>query len=243
MTDAKSDAKTGSQSDAEFDRHAATYRDLHKTHMALSGEEPAYFADYKMRDFSVLLGAAALPLDGRYLDYGCGVGASIAPFHQHLPKAQLVCADVSADSIELAKQAHGGGQDYAWMPDGKLPLADQSVDGAFACCVFHHIPHDQHAQTLQELRRVLKPGGLLMIYEHNPYNPLTVRTVRNCPFDENAVLMKARALQKTCDAAGLQRYRSDYRVFFPAALTWLRPLEDGLRWLPLGAQYFVATRK
>ena len=230
-------------SDAEFDRHAATYRQLHETNIAISGEEPAYFADYKMRDFRSLLGDAGLPLDGRYLDFGSGVGASVVPFRQHVPKARLVCADVSAESLELAEQSHAGSEEYIWMPDGKLPLADESVDGAFACCVFHHIPHDLHAQTLIELRRVLKPGGLLMIYEHNPFNPLTVRAVRTCPFDENAVLLTAAALQRSCDQAGLQRYRRDYRVFFPAALARLRPMENGLRWLPLGAQYFVATRK
>ena len=51
------------------------------------------------------------------------------------------------------------------------------------------------------------------------------------------------ALLQRCDSAGLRRYRRDYRVFFPAALAWLRPLENALRWLPLGAQYFVALRK
>ena len=229
--------------DAEFDRHAATYGQVHKTNIALTGEEPAYFADYKMGDFRSLIDQAGLPPDGRYLDFGCGVGASIAPFRKHVPRARLVCADVSAESLALAKQTHGGEEEYAWMPEGRLPLADGSVDGAFACCVFHHIPHEQHQQALSELRRVLKPGGLLMVYEHNPFNPLTVRAVRNCPFDENAVLLTASALQRTCESAGLRGYRRDYRVFFPAALAWLRPLEHAMRWLPLGAQYLVATRK
>ena len=228
---------------AEFDRHAATYKKLHETNIALSGEEPAYFADYKMRDFRALIDQVGLPLDGRYLDFGSGVGASIEPFRKHIPQGQLVCADVSADSLALAKQTHGGAEQYTWMPEGKLPLADASVDGAFACCVFHHIPHELHQQSLTEIRRVLKPGGLLMIYEHNPYNPLTVRAVRTCPFDENAVLMTAAALKRSADSAGLGTYRRDYRVFFPAALAWLRPLENLLRWLPLGAQYFVALRK
>ena len=229
--------------DAEFDRHAATYHQLHQTNIALTGEEPAYFADYKMRDFKALLERAGLPLDGRYLDFGSGVGASVVPFREHVPRAQLVCADVSAESLELGKQSHAGTEEYAWMPDGKLPLAADSVVGAFACCVFHHIPQQQHQEALKELRRGLKPGGLLMIYEHNPFNPLTVRAVRTCPFDENAVLLTASALLQRCDGAGWRRYRRDYRVFFPAALAWLRPLENALRWLPLGAQYLVAMRK
>lgn len=229
--------------DAEFDRHAATYQQLHQANIALTGEEPAYFADYKMRDFRALLEQAGLPMDGRYLDFGSGVGASVVPFREHVPRAQLVCADVSAESLELGKKSHAGAEEYAWMQDGTLPLPADSIDGAFACCVFHHIPQEQHQSSLQELLRVLKPGGLLMIYEHNPFNPLTVRAVRTCPFDENAVLLTSAELLHTCDTAGLRRYRRDYRVFFPAALAWLRPLERMLRWLPLGAQYYVATRK
>lgn len=227
-------------SQAEFDRHAATYRDQHAQNIAVSGEEPAYFADYKMRDFAALVAEAELPAHGRYLDFGSGVGASVAPFCRHLPQARLVCADVSADSLALAQQAHGDDAEYAWMRDGKLPFGDGEFDGAFACCVFHHIAHDSHPAMLAELKRVLRPGGLLMVYEHNPFNPLTVRAVRSCPFDENAVLLTARQLLRSGAGVGLQRWRRDYRVFFPSALARLRPLENRLRWLPLGAQYLVA---
>lgn len=229
-------------SSAEFDRHAAKYREIHKRNISVSGEEPEYFADYKMRDFKALVSEVKLPLDGRYLDFGSGVGISVRPFLEHLPRARLVCADVSAESLALSKQTYGELVERAWMPDGELPFRDAEFDGAFACCVFHHIPHDQHRKALNELRRVLKPGGLLMVYEHNPFNPLTVRAVGTCPFDENAVLLTARQLQLNAEAAGLQQHRCDYRVFFPAALARLRPLEDRLRWLPLGAQYFVALR-
>ena len=229
-------------SDAEFDRHAAGYCQQHEQTIAISGEEPAYFSEYKMRDFRALVDEVGLPVDGSYLDFGSGVGASVGPFCRLLPRARLVCADVSADSLSLSAAAHGDAVEHAWMPEGTLPFADTQFDGAFACCVFHHIPHDPHAQAMAEIKRVLKPGGLLMVYEHNPFNPLTVRTVRNCPFDENAVLLTARQLQRIGDAAGLRRHRRDYRVFFPAALACMRPLEDWLRWLPMGAQYFVALR-
>lgn len=227
-------------SNAEFDRHAADYRQQHRQNIALTGEEPSYFAEYKVRDFKALLAGAGLPTDGRFLDFGSGVGASVEPFQQHLPNASLVCADVSAESLALSKQSHGGSVEHVWMPEGRLPLGDNTFDGAFACCVFHHIPAEQHESALAEIRRVLKPGGLLMVYEHNPFNPLTVRAVRTCPFDENAVLLTARQLRSRALAAGLKFHKSDYRVFFPASLAGLRPLEDRLRWLPIGAQYFVA---
>lgn len=229
-------------SNAEFDRHAASYRELHQQNIALTGEDPEYFADYKMRDFRDLLSSIGLPADGRYLDFGSGIGNSVKAFREHLPQARLVCADVSSDSLALSRQRHGEGASYVTLGGDHLPFADGEFDGAFACCVFHHIPHEQHLQHLRELRRVVKPGGVVMVYEHNPYNPLTVRSVRNCPFDENAVLLTASQLKGTFEAAGLKLHTTDYRVFFPASLAAIRPLEDRLRWLPLGAQYFVSAR-
>lgn len=227
---------------AEFDRHAGTYRAVHEANIALSGESPDYFADYKMRDFAQLVTQSGLPPDGSYLDFGSGIGNSVAPFRAHLPTARLTCADVSHDSLSIGLAMHGDAAQFVWLEDGKLPLPDASVDGAFACCVFHHISPEQHRDALVELRRVIKPGGLLMLYEHNPFNPLTVRAVNTCPLDENAVLIRATRLQQSCQHAGFNVYRRAYRVFFPAALKALRPMERLLHWLPLGAQYFVAVR-
>lgn len=228
---------------AEFDRYASSYRDQHKESIALTGEEPAYFADYKMRDFQALVDEYGLPLSGIYLDFGSGIGSSIAPFKQHLPAAKLVCTDVSEESLDLSKAAHGNTVEYALIERESLPFADMAFDGIFAFCVFHHIPPARHDVYLREIRRVLKPGGLLMIYEHNPLNPLTVQAVRNCPFDENAILIRAGELKKRCADAGFIDGRIDYRVYFPAALSGLRGIERYLRKVPLGAQYSVALRR
>ena len=72
--------------------------------------------------------------------------------------------------------------------DGKtLPYDDASVDLAFAIRVMHHVAVGDRPQFASELRRVVRPGGLAVIFEHNPYNPLTQHVVRNCEFDEGAV--------------------------------------------------------
>ena len=226
-------------SDAEFDQFAQSYRDVHAANIAITGEEPEYFADYKMRDFAQAARAVGAPALGRFLDFGSGVGASVTPFTRHLPGAQLVCADVSHDSLAESERQHGPLAEYLHMPEGRLTLPDASLDGAFACCVFHHIPDKDHGSALQELRRVLRPGAPLMIFEHNPLNPLTVRAVNTCPLDENAVLISGSEMKRRCVQHGFHGARVEYRVFFPAALRGLRPLESGLRWLPLGAQYAV----
>lgn len=224
----------------EFDRHAGSYRDQHRSNIALTGEEPGYFAEYKMRDLRQLACRKGLPLDGCYLDFGSGIGSSIQPFRAAMPSASLVCADVSQASLDISRASHGQGAQHVQIVDGHLPFPDHHFDAAFACCVFHHIPHSEHTAALREIRRVTQPGGLLMVYEHNPMNPLTVRAVRTCPFDENAVLIKPSRLMQDGRRAGWSVWSRDYRVFFPALLAALRPLEDRLRWLPLGAQYYVA---
>lgn len=227
---------------AEFDRFAREYRDVHARNIALSGESPDYFAAYKMQDFAAVLAALNAPANGHYLDFGSGIGSSVRPFIDRWSKGRLICADVSSQSLAESELAHGDAADYLPIEGGRLPLADASVDGAFACCVFHHIPPEEHAAALAELRRVLRPGAPLMVYEHNPLNPLTVRAVNTCPLDENAILIDGREMQRRCAAAGFGRLRLEYRVFFPAALRALRPLENRLRWLPLGAQYAVHAR-
>lgn len=225
----------------EFDKFADSYREIHQENIAITGELPEYFALYKMRDFASLTQRLNAPPNGRYLDFGSGVGASIAPFLKVLPQAQLVCVDVSEQSLAESKRMFGKLVEYAVVSEGRLPLDDSCLDGAFACCVFHHIPPDEHVANLAELRRVLKPGAQLMIYEHNPYNPLTVKAVNTCPLDENAILITAREMLRRCEIAGFTQVRVDYRVFFPAPLKILRPLENILRWLPVGAQYFVSA--
>jgi SAM-dependent methyltransferase len=228
---------------AEFDEFAKDYRSLHAQNVAITGEEPEYFAEYKMRDFAQLVRQTGGPADGRYLDFGSGVGASVAPFRRHLPQAQLLCADVSAESLAASRIAHGDGPDYLLINGASLDLPDASVDGGFACCVFHHIPPAQHLAALSELRRVLKADAPLMIYEHNPLNPLTVRAVNTCPLDVNAILIRAGEMARRCAQAGFSSTSVDYRVFFPATLKAWRRFEDRMRWLPLGAQYFVHARR
>lgn len=228
-------------SGAEFDRHAASYREVHAANIAASGEEPEYFAAYKMRDFAAIAAATGRPADGQFLDFGCGIGNAVAPFRALLPRARLIAADPSRESLAQLAATHGAAVRTLALDGAALPLPAASLDGAFACCVFHHIPPEGHAAALRELRRVLRPGAPLMVYEHNPLNPLTVRAVRDCPLDENAILIRAGTMRRRLLDAGFGSARIAYRVFFPAALKALRPLESTLRWLPLGAQYHATA--
>jgi len=109
--------------------------------------------------------------------------------------------------------------------------------------VFHHISHGEHDLWLRELYRITRPGGLIAIFEHNPLNPLTLHAVNTCPFDVNAKLVFPRSLAQRLAGAGWASPRIQYNLFFPRALASLRPIEDALGWLPIGAQYVAFARK
>lgn len=225
---------------SEFDKFAHEYAELHRANVAVSGEEPEFFAEYKIRDLRVLFAAMGnRPPPRRILDFGAGVGTSVAHFRRHFPAAQLTCVDVSLASLRIGAQRFEGAAEFVAFDGRRLPFADASFDCAFSACVFHHIEPALHVGLLAELRRVLRVGALIVVFEHNPWNPLTVRAVRNCPFDENAILMRAGTLRRRLVEAGFIGTSVRYRLFFPRALRPLRVLERWMTWLPLGAQYYV----
>lgn len=226
---------------AEFDALADEYRVVHKDNISITGEAPEYFSEYKIADLS----RAATHLKLRstnILDFGSGIGNSLPYFRKYFPGSDVVCADVSERSIEIAQTRFPGVEKYLLI-DGTVPLPDSSQDIVFSACVFHHIPHEEHLHWLGELLRVTKPGGILAIYEHNPLNPLTLRAVNTCPLDVNAHLIRGNVMARRTKAAGWSAADVAYKVFFPSALSALRPMEDRLEWLPLGAQYRMIARK
>lgn len=229
---------------AEFDKFAEEYKSLHRENIASSGENPEYFAEYKIKDLKrIVQSTSSLSDTGLFLDFGAGVGSSVPFFRKYFPEAHLTGTDVSENSLKIAASNYGNAAEYVTFDGNYLPFADNSFDAAYASCVFHHIPHTEHIHLLRELRRVLKPKGVVMIYEHNPNNPLTVRAVNSCPFDENAVLINARTMRASLESAGFFFPSISYRVFFPKFLSRIRWIENWIKWLPLGAQYYVIASK
>lgn len=234
--------KDGIVDTTEFDRFADEYHSLHLANLAITGEAPEYFAEYKIKALHAI--AAGHGVQARHiLDFGSGIGNSIPEFSRSFPKAKLTCADVSQRSLGLAARRFPGLAGSLRIEDDRLPIEDQAVDLAFSACVFHHIPHAAHLSWLRELHRVTRPGGLLSVFEHNPLNPLTLHAVNTCPFDANARLIRAGQLARRCRAAGWVRPQVRYHLFFPRALAALRPLERWLSWLPFGGQYSVTAMR
>ncbi len=227
--------------EAEFDEIAAAYEQQHADSIRLSGEDTGYFADYKALDAKMLARKKGLSPQ-RILDFGSGIGNSVAPLRANFPDAEITCLDVSRHSLAMSRTRHGEEKiDYRHYDGTHIPHDLGQFDLIFTACVFHHIPPADHVALLAQLKRILRPNGMFVLFEHNPWNPLTVNAVNTCPFDENAILISAPMMRNTVREAGFASSAIRYRIFFPAALAALRPLEMYLTKMPLGAQYCLTA--
>ena len=109
----------------------------------------------------------AYPAGSAVLEAGCGVGAQTVPLVRNSPGARITCLDISATSVAGAEtQVRAAGLTPPAFRQGDirvLPFADASFDHAFVCFVLEHMVDP--AAALDELRRVLRPGGSLTVIE------------------------------------------------------------------------------
>jgi len=214
------------QNEAEFDAFAGSYADMHAKSVKASGEDPEYFAIYKQKVLERVLGAAPGPV----LDFGCGIGNLTHLLVRSFTEVHGF--DPSKKSVDVARTRAPEATFY----DDKAALPKATFGAVVLANVLHHVPRAARAALVKELGALLTKGGKIVIFEHNPLNPVTVKAVRDCPFDEGVELLYPWEVERLLDGAGLTGRKLDYIVFFPRVLAKLRPLEPHLRGLPLGAQ-------
>ncbi len=101
-------------------------------------------------DLPGLAVAGLSDVHGTVLDAGCGLGTYVERLRSDRPDLRVLPLDLSAG---MRPEVVG---DIA-----ALPLADDAVDGALAMHMLYHVP--DVAAAVRELRRVLRPGGVLMV--------------------------------------------------------------------------------
>ncbi|MCO8243137.1 MULTISPECIES: class I SAM-dependent methyltransferase [unclassified Haladaptatus] len=101
-----------------------------------------------------------LPEDARVLDAGCGAGR---------PIAQLLAGDVDLVGIDFSREQIARARKN--VPEGRFCQADMTElgfgDGTFdGICAYHsiiHVPSGNHPDVAREFRRLLRPGGHLLL--------------------------------------------------------------------------------
>jgi len=226
----------------EFNAYRDTYREAVEQSIAFARTELDFFTRAKTR---ALLELAAQrvgdPHRLSFLDFGCGPGETDGFLEGEV--GRLAGVDIADELVGVARERNPWADYQAVTAGEPLPHPTGTFDVCFAVCVLHHIAPPQRPELLREMARVTRPGGMLAIFEHNPWNPLTRRAVAGCEFDRDAVLLTRREARGLLRGAAIDEVEGSYIVFFTRESGLLRGIERRLGWLPLGAQYVVSGRR
>lgn len=216
-----------------FDGYAETYRATVQRSIAFSGLDHEFFLRAKTAILSDIF-QRRLGRKPALLDVGCGIGA----MHGHMAGIvdTLAGADPSAEALRKVEAAHPAAA-YRAIEGGVLPWGADGFDAATAICVFHHVAVADRPALVREMARVVRPGGLVAIIEHNPFNPLARLAVAGCPFDDDAVLLRPRETRDLLAAAGIRQIATEHFLLFPSSAGLARGAERLLRRVPAGAQF------
>jgi ubiquinone/menaquinone biosynthesis C-methylase UbiE len=116
-----------------------------------------------------LLGLAHLKPGESVLDVGCGTGSLAIAARRHVGSAGDVTGiDASPEMLARAeRKARKAGVTILFKRAAAqaLPFPDAQFDAVFATVMFHHLPRKGREECAGEMRRVMKPGGRLLVVD------------------------------------------------------------------------------
>jgi SAM-dependent methyltransferase len=231
-------------SNSTFDHFSSHYEEYVEDALKVwvGGDSSEYFLRLKADEMVLHLRRLGLdPMKLTALDVGCGTGVTARMLY--LKFAALHGVDSSRGMIERARQLSLPDVSFQISDGGRLPFEKNRFDVVYSMSLFHHVPPEYRLRTLAEMVRVLKPGGWVFNFEHNPLNPLTRLIVRRCPLDQGVELLHAREMTRLCRESNLGQIHMRFILFFPKQVKFMRSFESYLSWLPLGGQFYVCGRK
>jgi SAM-dependent methyltransferase len=127
---------------------------------------PAWFNqvidDLQFRAVRRGLALAALPTGARFLDVGCGTGRWVRRYGELGFSA--VGVDATIGMLQIAR-AHDTRAPLTTGLAQSLPFCDAAFDCLSDITVVQHIPYEFQSRALQEMVRVIKPGGRMILME------------------------------------------------------------------------------
>ena len=170
------------------------------------------------------------PLSGKaVLDVGCGDGTLTAEFHR---KGALFVVGCDSDPHMMAKatartMAERDAMSYLLGRAEHLPFRDQSFDVVTAITVLCFV--EQRSRAVEEMARVLKPGGRLVIGELGRWSTWAasrrIRAWLGNAFWMHACFTTAHELRTATIAAGLHVDRFRGAVYYPHCALAARPMK------------------
>lgn len=106
------------------------------------------------------------------LDVGCGTGIQLATYEQ--AGCRVTGIDASPAMLEVARRRLGRGASLTVGDAAHMPYPDRAFDLVLAATVLHEMPPVVRTAALAEMKRVLRPGGriLLVDFEAGPARPV-----------------------------------------------------------------------
>jgi SAM-dependent methyltransferase len=196
MSDWRDDLREG------YDRVAADYA------ARLAGE-----LDHKPFDRALLDRFAALvrPL-GPAADLGCGPGQVARALHER--GLTTIGIDLAPGMIAEARRLHPG-LDFRVGDLLALDLPDESLGGIAAFYALIHVPRDRLPRALAECRRVLRPGGALLVAVHLGDSDVHLREFFGRPVALDFFFFDRAEIERHLTTAGFALWESHEREPYP----------------------------
>jgi SAM-dependent methyltransferase len=207
----------------------------------LSGESMSFFMEGRLNLLHEQVQARRRAVSG-VLDFGCGLGYSSQRLSEMFAPAEVTGVDTSVNVLETARQRHGG-TGVRFTSLGDLKNQAGRYDLCYVNGVFHHISPPERPGALQLIHRALRPGGMLALFENNPWNLGARMVMARIPFDREAHMLSPLLTRKLLRQEGFEILHTGSLFFFPRVLKVLRSLERPLSWTRLGAQYLVLAER
>ncbi len=147
---------------------------------------------------------------GDVLDFGCGPGRFLRPLHVVAPQARLYGVDQDEEAIDWVRRALPSVEAAVAPPLPPLSLPDGRFDLIVVFSVFTHLDESYQDAWLAELRRLTRPGGMVVATVHGNSK---WEVIRDGPMAGEPEL---EGMSAQLDRRGFLHWRGDdWRPFFP----------------------------